>query len=444
MKARSETAILAGLVLAASLTACAPAPVQQNWVPLAPAQGIFVGTMRFSTPADAKAGLLVAHEKALAYYAQPSTVRVKGSLLLVLMTDAANDSLVAADNSSPPDSRPFVAEYARNTAAELAAGMPASGTFDSVQVVRAERVEDVPIGDADYKLSVYPRAGWEGWTIEKRGQDDAPDVRRSGQIFDRVSMLTTICQMYGNVRYVDASNTRDPCKPDYATLLGCEIFTSRDSAKAALDGIYAEAADRLRPVSRRVAGSVLIVLPTRQAIEQAAQESNMNVGTMSLPISFDAEEDEFLALPTFVTRAHLFDRVDVRRATDPAAEPIGDHDYKIWMVPGPNIVYQNWQIGNRQGAAMALKRPSWRYLGGDILDAASKLGGQVNDTDCGGQCGGIEATPPRMPFMVVVSDNLGLPSKPGDKPADNLRKMGLVGTGSGLYCTRGQSSVLIP
>jgi hypothetical protein len=136
---------------------------------------------------------------------------------------------------------------------------------------------------------------------------------------------------------------------------GDQSFKSRDAAMAAVQADLQRTLAAVSPVPSRVGGKALVVVPTRQVIEDYGVPSGMLVDPEAYGYIADVLETSFLSMADIVRQGKVFDSVALTRASDTANEPSKGYDYKLWVInKGPQV----WQ---------------W-YMGKTDLDTAQIIG----------------------------------------------------------------------
>ena len=139
------------------------------------------------------------------------------------------------------------------------------------------------------------------------------------------------------------------------------------------------------PSADKVAGSVLVVIPTRDVIERHGVRRGPSASEESVQFVADVLELGYLGIADWVGRGQVFDRLSVVRSADPEREPIRAFDYKLWLLGQSGDRWQ-WYLSRRDGDArvpLAVDRGLPRTERGAsfniaVTRAAAGLGGTVS------------------------------------------------------------------
>ncbi|KAF0222729.1 MAG: hypothetical protein FD176_2406 [Rhodospirillaceae bacterium] len=109
-------------------------------------------------------------------------------------------------------------------------------------------------------------------------------------------------------------------------------YPSRELALAAARTDTDRKVAGVQVADEKVGGSILVVIPTNDIIQQHGVVTTGNPSQESKGYVADVLEIGFLGMADVVKRGQVFDHVDVGRSPDPEGETAGGYDYKLWLL----------------------------------------------------------------------------------------------------------------
>jgi S1-C subfamily serine protease len=159
-------------------------------------------------------------------------------------------------------------------------------------------------------------------------------------------------------------------------------YQSREAARAAALRDINLTVGGIVSSTQKIGGKLLIVIPTRNVIEQHGVIKESMASEDVIGFIVDVLELGFLGIADGIRKAQLFDSVTVLRKLDTDSEPIAGYDYKMWLV-GKGFEQWQWYLSkngvNAQeiiSADTVLQRTArLNSFNSVLLRAAAALGG---------------------------------------------------------------------
>lgn len=179
----------------------------------------------------------------------------------------------------------------------------------------------------------------------------------------------------------------------YSSLLvflaaGCAQYTYGDATYATRDEAVQAARDDIdrsvsgvTPVTQRLGGRALAVVPTRPVIQAHGVKGGPAAGGDAVDYIVDTLEINILGVTEGVRKGQIFDQVTVLRHDNPESALADTYDYKLWLFTGSGGRWQ-WYLSRKgvaereplSGDAGVAKDERFNAFNKSVIRAGERLG----------------------------------------------------------------------